>query len=480
MVIFGGVSSIDIFTNSAATNDVEVWDLASKQWYRPSITAAAGSTIPLPQKFVPCVGFPNTAGKMFVLMANTTDQANVAKNIAVLDLIQGNWQEITTLVGQLSSVLHAMRNDENQLIVMDSNVKFSFSSNSHPRLHCVSTLKSIYTTKYYIDTDGFVSPPPDFRIGVTLTAVNDVLYRYAGRAVDSQGNQAQAIDNLLYSLNSKTLLWTPRANGPPLAYHTACYLSKFDVIAVFGGQSTDFQAQDVLITYSVSQGVWNQIVQPVSNKPSARLGHTAVCKADQMIIFGGGIISSNGTILSDDSLWLLTATSATSFTWSQPATNGMSPGARLGHSAVLSESLMIVFGGIGSPVVGDTTVYMLDTITWTWNFVSSSPMETQTSAPNTSVSTSIPNPGASPSEASSHPSASKIITAAVSGFIGFVFIAIVFFIAYYYYHRRKNRKLQSDNDEMSKIDSTLDGNSNDTSLPPRYREVILTSPVTVH
>jgi|SRR6185312_15327872 len=67
--------------------------------------------------------------------------------------------------------------------------------------------------------------------------------------------------------NSKTLLWTPRANGPPLAYHTACYLSKFDVIAVFGGQSTDFQAQDVLITYSVSQGVWNQIVQPVSNKP---------------------------------------------------------------------------------------------------------------------------------------------------------------------------------------------------------------------
>ena len=96
MVIFGGVtsSSIDIFTNPAASNDVVVWNLADGQWYRPSITAVAGSTIPVPQKFVPCVGF--STGQMFVLMANTTDQANVAKNIAVLDLIQGNWQEITT------------------------------------------------------------------------------------------------------------------------------------------------------------------------------------------------------------------------------------------------------------------------------------------------------------------------------------------------------------------------------------------------
>ena len=97
MVIFGGVtsSSIDIFTNPAASNDVIVWNLVDEQWYRPSITAVAGSTIPLPQKFVPCIGFPN--GKMFVLMANTTmDQTNVAKNIAVLDVTQWNWQDVNT------------------------------------------------------------------------------------------------------------------------------------------------------------------------------------------------------------------------------------------------------------------------------------------------------------------------------------------------------------------------------------------------
>ncbi|CAG8655558.1 11519_t:CDS:2, partial [Paraglomus brasilianum] len=226
MVIFGGVtsSSIDIFTNPAASNDVVVWNLADGQWYRPSITAVAGSTIPVPQKFVPCVGF--STGQMFVLMANTTDQTNVAENIAVLDVTRWNWRETTTL-----------------------------------------------------------SPPSDFRIGVTLTAVNGELYRFAGRAIDSKGNQAQAIDNLLYSLNSKTLFWTSHANGPSLAYHTACYLSKFDTIAVFGGQTTDFQPQDVFITYSVSQGVWNQLDQSVSSKPSARLGHTAVCKADRMIVF---------------------------------------------------------------------------------------------------------------------------------------------------------------------------------------------------
>ena len=59
-----------------------------------------------------------------------------------------------------------------------------------------------------------------------------------------------------------------------------------------------------------------------------------------------------------------------------------------------------------------------------------------------------------------------------------LFIAVVLFTACNY--RRENDKRQPDNDEMSKIDSALDGNSNDTSLPPRSREVILTSPVTVH
>ncbi|CAG8662815.1 1169_t:CDS:2, partial [Paraglomus occultum] len=184
----------------AASNNVLVWNLVDEQWYRPSITAIAGSTIPLPQKFAPCVEFPT--GKMFVLIANTTDQT---KNAAVLDVTQWSWQEITTS-----------------------------------------------------------STPSDFRIGVTLTAANDSIYRYAGRALDVQGNQAQTTNNLL---DPNTLLWTPRASGPSLAYHTACYLSKFDVIAVFGGQNSDFQVQDVFVTYSISQDVWHQLDQPMSNKP---------------------------------------------------------------------------------------------------------------------------------------------------------------------------------------------------------------------
>ncbi|CAG8453114.1 5629_t:CDS:2 [Paraglomus occultum] len=415
MVIFGGVTSpsVDIFTNPAATNDVQVFDIVSLNWYKPSITAAAGSTIPLPQKFVPCVGF--STGEMFVLMANTN--YNAANNIAVLDLMQQTWQEITT-----------------------------------------------------------VFPPLDFPIGVTLTDVNDILYRYAGLAVNLQGNQAQAIEGLLYSLDSKTLVWTSRANGPPLAYHTACYLSKFDVIAVFGGQGIDFQPQDVLSTYSVSQGIWNQVDQPVSNKPSARFGHTAVCKADQMIIFGGGSVSSNGIVLSDDSLWLLIATSATSFTWSQPVTYGTKgPAARLGHSAVLFENRMLVFGGIGGD--NDTSVYELDTITWTWYLLATNvtnPSTPTSIAPSSSSSNTAITAGSIPVSAASQ--GSKTIASALFGTAGLLFIAVVLFTACHY--RRKNRKLRSDNDEMSKIDSALDGNSNDTSLPPRSREVILTLPIT--
>ena len=65
-------------------------------------------------------------------------------------------------------------------------------------------------------------------------------------------------------------MWTSRANGPSLAYHTACYMSKFDAIVYFGGQNTDSQPQAVVTTYSVKQAVWNQFVQIPLQSPKPR------------------------------------------------------------------------------------------------------------------------------------------------------------------------------------------------------------------
>ncbi|CAG8595341.1 3865_t:CDS:2 [Paraglomus brasilianum] len=421
MVLFGGVtsSSVDFFTTSAATNDVVVWGISDQRWYKPGITAVAGSAVPLPQKFVPCVSL---SGKMFVLIANSTDQS-VAKDIAVLDGTFWNWQDSIT-----------------------------------------------------------TSPPPDFRVGATLTAVNDTLYRYAGQQASPTGNPMAGINNLLYSLDSKTLVWTSRANGPSLAYHTACYLPKFDIIALFGGQNTDSQPQDVLTTYSVTKGVWNQFVTTTSQtKPSARLGHSAVCTEDKMIVFGGGTISSNGGTASDSSVWLATATSETSFSWSTPVTNQTnSPSSRMGHSAVLSGNNMIVFGGIGS-AINDKTVYILDTNTWTWSSVSpgGNPSSSSQTAPAASGSgtsaTSIAGSTTSGTTGQKK-SLTVIIAAAVGGFVGVIFMAIAIFATTRHY-RRKNRKLQFDDDEMSEVDSALGGNSTDMSPPPRSREVVLSSPV---
>ncbi|CAG8498130.1 9737_t:CDS:2 [Paraglomus occultum] len=405
MVLFGGVttSSVDIFTNPVASNDVVVWSVSDQHWYKPNITAVAGSTIPLPQKFVPSNCLSN--GKMYVLIANSTDQ-NIQKEIAVLDTNYWNWQESTTSPG-----------------------------------------------------------PQDFRIGATLTAANNILYRYAGQQASPTGNQLTGINNLLYSLDPNTMQWTSLANGPSLAYHTACYLSKFDIIVYFGGQNTDHQAQDAVTTFTTKPGVWNPSLLIAAPKPSARLGHTAVCTDSTMIVFGGGTLSaSTGGSPSDDTVWLATATSPVDISWSTPVTNRTnSPGARMGHSAVLSGTNMIVFGGIGS-AVDDKTVYILDTTKWTW-------------ISGNSASGPGPNTGNTSANATGNKKSPVIIiAAAVSGFVGALLVALAIFVTTRHY-RRKSRKLQFDDDEMSEIDAALGGNSTDMSPPPRSREVILSSPV---
>ena len=63
-------------------------------------------------------------------------------------------------------------------------------------------MTNLLTNFFFFFVNPLVSPPPDFRVGASLTAVNDELFRYAGQQASPTGNQIAGINNLLYSLVS--------------------------------------------------------------------------------------------------------------------------------------------------------------------------------------------------------------------------------------------------------------------------------------
>ncbi|CAG8717293.1 4131_t:CDS:2, partial [Ambispora leptoticha] len=192
--------------------------------------------------------------------------------------------------------------------------------------------------------------PPDIGIGMTFTSVNDSAYRVGG--------YSGYVDNK--SLGSATnLLWQLLLNGPTLIYHSACYMSDYNIIVYFGGQSgAQGPVNGVYIFDLISQN-WN-LNPNVANSPTPRKGHSAVCLGSTMIMYGGGVSAP-----SDDSVWQLKANSPSDFTWSTVKTTNKVIGARMGHSAVLYNNTMIIFGGIA---IGqnDPNVHMLDLNTLNW------------------------------------------------------------------------------------------------------------------
>ncbi|KAG9292138.1 hypothetical protein G9A89_005282 [Geosiphon pyriformis] len=308
MIIFGGVSSSNIFDDPMGSNQVMVWNAQTFSWYLPQVNAQNEASV-LPQKFVPAVQL-TSGGKALMLLSNVTGSNPIQSQLARLDVNFWSWD------------------------LPASSQTFN---------------------------------PPDLGIGVSFTAINDKIYRYGGMSLNS-GNSKGGVVNLLWTVDANTLMWGQGPNGPTLAYHSACYMSDFMIIVMFGGQDADFRILNTLNIYNIQSKSWKLDVQTSGGSPpSPRRAHTAVCTSNKMIIFGGGT-----TTAADDAVWLLTASSDEDFTWSNPKLINQSkgPGGRFGHSAVLNGRKMLVYGGAGSQN-GDTNVYMLDTVAWNWTAITS-------------------------------------------------------------------------------------------------------------
>ncbi|KAF9146197.1 hypothetical protein BG015_011664 [Linnemannia schmuckeri] len=308
MVIFGGTT--DPTQNPygptiLGSNDLWIWSTTLRQWSQPTIQSGG---LPNPQKFFTSVPLLSQ-GKMLSLVGNASAAYN---NLLMLDIYNWIW---------------------------------SIPTSPNPA----------------------VAPP--LRLGAAIGTSDSLIFQHGGIVASANGlasSSSSGVLNDLIKLDDSTFTWTSIANGPALVYHTMCKLPELNTMIIFGGSDQTGATFNTVNTFNLTLEVWRLAV-PVSpgsggSVPSARKGHTAVCLNNTMIVYGGG---PDGPV--DDDVWVLDASSA-QWKWNRMTTNKQQgPGPRTGHSALLNGTNMLVWGGYGTPLLGDTNVYILDTNTWRWS-----------------------------------------------------------------------------------------------------------------
>ncbi|KAI8870125.1 hypothetical protein GQ42DRAFT_19855 [Ramicandelaber brevisporus] len=266
--------------------------------------------------------------------------------------------------------------------------------------------------------------PPIGKLGSSFTATDNILVLYGGQTVDNNGlvTASSQIDNNVFTLDKSQMTWSYSANGLDRAFHSACYISDFGIVVSFGGRATAGIPLNDLSVYSVTSRSWQNNVVATGNTPSARSYATAVCTKDSMILFGGASGPNDGP--GDSTVYRLRASSPTAFKWepapisSSEVNNG--PSARMGHTAVLDENKVYIYGGFGPKKNGD--LYILDISNqdnWSWSKVG----------------------GGDGSSSSSGANSTTVLIAALCGTVfGLIAIGVLGMILWKRYRRRKDNE----------------------------------------
>ncbi|KAF9964259.1 Negative regulator of mitotic exit [Mortierella alpina] len=314
MIIFGGITdpSSDPFDPSVpGSNSLFVWSTTLRQWSQPAysdLTNVNGGGAPHPQKFLTSVPLASEF-KMLSVVSNSST-GTTQGNLLGLDVNSWTW-----------SVPTAPNPD--------------------------------------------VAPPS--RLGAAVGMTDNSILIHGGTAASLSGYATStSVLNDLTKLDGSTLEWKSIANGPALMHHTMCKLTGLNKMVIFGGSDSASNAFNTVHTLDLEQETWTLAV-PVNpgiggSIPSIRKGHSATCLNNTMIVFGGGAAGP-----SDDDVWVLDASSSP-WVWNRMTTNKqVGPGPRTGHSALLNSTNVLIWGGHGAPIAGDTHIYILDTIGWKWS-----------------------------------------------------------------------------------------------------------------
>ncbi|KAJ2783731.1 hypothetical protein GGI15_002481 [Coemansia interrupta] len=290
---------------------------------------------------------------------------------------------------------------------------------------------------------------PVTRFGAAFAYVpsTNAFYMHGGIPLSNDANTADdpsGIANNVDILAPSTISWTYASNGPARKYHTICYMSSIDALVMFGGSDMDVQSYNDVKVLKAKNNLWNYAVSVSGDLPAERILHSAVCSDDTMYMFGG--LHSISDSPSDSAVWLLKASSDSSFTWSRaPVVTGdgksSGPTARAGHAAALYNNSMYVYGGIG-PSGQDATMYKLDLGSWEWS---------QTNVTGSSADT----------QKEKKAKTAVLIAAIVSSVLGIVTIGIAATVIYRFVRRRRRGHVFGSGAGPRQGDSDSDDSSDD-------------------
>ena len=162
--------------------------------------------------------------------------------------------------------------------------------------------------------------------------------------------------------------------SPPFVDSALCapstYIPQLSSVLIFGGSTREARFYNDLYLYDLSTNSWSHPTSPSTTRPPPRSGHTAVLHDNTLLVYGGQHIRlpatqhANPTVTFYSDVWQL---DLASFDWHKrdPTTAPTPAPRRNGHTAWLRDGSMWVVGG--SDENGPAgTVWRLDVGEWQW------------------------------------------------------------------------------------------------------------------
>jgi hypothetical protein len=185
-------------------------------------------------------------------------------------------------------------------------------------------------------------------------------------------NEVWILNLTSYKWTLQTTTGTNDKNEKPSLRRYASSILYNDKMVIFGGRDDDYDVglNDVW-TLNLSSYEWTK-QEPTGTNPSARYGHSSILYNDKMVVFGG---NDGSNYLNDVCTLDLTQSPPV---WNQITTSDPKPNARWFHSSILYNDKMVVFGGYDNNNYNDV---------WTLDLTQSPPVWNQ-------ITTSDPKPSA--------------------------------------------------------------------------------------
>ncbi len=189
------------------------------------------------------------------------------------------------------------------------------------------------------------------RYGHSAASISGKMYVFGGMA-PSAGYMADlwAFDSSVGTDGSWAAI-SPTGSAPSMRYHHSA-VAISGKMYIFGGATglTDYNDLTVFDPNAGSTGSWTTL-SPSGTAPSARFGHSAVVINNKMYLFGG----FGSTYFNDT--WVFDPNAGANGSWTQLSPTGALPPVRNGHSAVVISNKMYVFGGYGGSPLNDVWVF---------------------------------------------------------------------------------------------------------------------------